>query len=512
MRFLDRTADDPRAFWFACSAILAVKLLLAALLPLTGDESYFLLYARDVDWGGFYDHPPMVGWMLWLVEHIGSHPLVLRLPAIATAFVLAGGVYLVAREVDEARARLVALLLLLTPAYLINVLITSDTGLILFGFLSAIALHRALRRERWSLYILSGTLLGLAFLSKYFAVLLGIAYLALLPWLTPRQRWGVILLLLTVVPFGLLNMAWNMHNCWNHVMFNVFNRQGGGIEWTGPLLYVAMLVYLFALPAWYLLRDRAFLRQEITRERHGALLFAGILPLLVFLPVALIATIGLHWVLLFLPLIYPAYVLLAREDLVRSVRFMAWFGGLHAAALVALLLLPVQSWEAIDRHRDAVFYLQPAAFAEALEPFDADFHAMDSYSRAAVLSYYSGRRWSVFGTGSVHAREDDRLTDWRVRDGRDMLFVSRRHDIDRDRLTRWFDDVELHTVEIGGAYFDVALAHGFDFAAYHADVLTRIRDRYYDIPDFLPVRGCPFLERYFGPEALTMNPTETRAC
>lgn len=499
MRIVSRAAYDNRVFWGAVALVVGIKLVLAALLPMTGDEAYFVQYARNVDWGGFYDHPPMVGWLLWLLAHVSDDPITLRLPAIATALIVGLGLYLLLRPIDEAKARLIALIMLFSPVYLINVLITTDTALIAFGFLSAIALQQALRREQWPLFALAGALLGLAFLSKYFAVLLGLAYLALLP-LAGRHHWrGFLVLFMAALPFGLLNLAWNYFHCWNHVMFNLFNRQSGGeFSLVGLAVYGVMLIYLFALPAWYLLRDRGFLYRELRITGLGALVCTGIVPLLAFALLAPLVDIGLHWVLLFVPLVMAGAVLLSREDLDRSARFMAWFGGAHALILGMFLAVSVQVFDGREFARDAVFYLAPGRFVEALAAYEGDFHATDSYSRAAVAAYYAGRHWSVFGTGSRHARQDDTLTDWRGRDGGRMVYFSRNHEVDVADLEPYFDTVEVETFDVAGQRFEVAIAQGFDFERYHAEVLTRIRERYYDFPAVLPMGGCPFVDRYFG--------------
>jgi 4-amino-4-deoxy-L-arabinose transferase-like glycosyltransferase len=59
-----------------------------------------------------------------------------------------------------------------------NVLVTTDTPLVFFSVASLLAFAR----QR---FLLAGVLLGLAFLSKYFAVLLGLAYLA---WAIAARR------------------------------------------------------------------------------------------------------------------------------------------------------------------------------------------------------------------------------------------------------------------------------------------------------------------------------------
>ncbi len=505
MPILPRAAYDDRVFIGAIAAAVAIKLVLALLLPVTGDEAYFIQYGRAVDWGGFYDHPPMIGWILWLIERISSHPLVLRLPAIAAALIVALGLYQLLRPVDQGRARLLALILLFSPVYLVNVLVTTDTPLIAFGLLSAVALQLALRHGRLPLFAVAGVLLGLAFLSKYFAVLLGVAYLVLIP-LAGREHWrGFLLLFASALPFGLFNLAWNYCHCWNHILFNVFNRAGGsGPSPEGLALYGLMLAYLFALPGWYLLRERRRLRHELDLTGGGALVLCGGVPLLLFALVALFfpgGDIGLHWPLLFVPLVMAAGIGLSQEDLARGVRFMAWFGGGHALILGGVLAMPVQVFDGRTIARDAVFYLEPTAYTAAIAEFEGDFHATDSYARAAVSSYYSRHHWRVFGTGSRHGRLDDTLTDWREHDGDTMVFLSRDHDIDRDALTPHFTAVEIETFRAAGQAFEVARAEDFDYTAYRDSVLREIRDRYYALPHWLPMGGCPFLERYF-PEAV----------
>ncbi|MFY7955320.1 MAG: hypothetical protein ACOVN8_04105, partial [Burkholderiaceae bacterium] len=74
--------DYQRNFILLLVTTTLIKLWLAAVFPFTGDEAYFYQWGTHPDWGGFYDHPPMVGWWLWVMQQISSHPVVLRLPAV----------------------------------------------------------------------------------------------------------------------------------------------------------------------------------------------------------------------------------------------------------------------------------------------------------------------------------------------------------------------------------------------------------------------------------------------
>jgi hypothetical protein len=46
--------------------------------------------------------------------------------------------------------------------------------------------------------------------------------------------------------------------------------------------------------------------------------------------------------------------------------------------------------------------------------------------------------------------------------------------------------------------FYVVEGQGFNFSAYRDGVLAAIFKRYYNIPSWLPMTGCPFCERYCG--------------
>ena len=79
-------------FKFALLATLAIKLVLAYILPMSGDEAYFIVWAQHLDFG-YYDHPPMVGWILHVLLYLGNSEVLLRLPAILLATAIGYGIY-----------------------------------------------------------------------------------------------------------------------------------------------------------------------------------------------------------------------------------------------------------------------------------------------------------------------------------------------------------------------------------------------------------------------------------
>ncbi len=486
-------------FHLALAATLAFRAWLSVALPVTGDEAYFVLWGRNPGLG-FYDHPPMIGWLLAPLVAASDADWVARLPATLAPAAVALAVRAALMRwfaKDEDTANLAALAVLLAPINLWNVIVTTDAPLLLFSAASLLVFLRAVQLGAPWLFAASGALLGLAFLSKYFAVLLGLAYLA---WAVQARRWGAIgLVTAGALPAALLNLYWNLNACWCNVMFNAINRHDdAGWSLTTPLLYAAALAYLAAPLLWYLWRGRAQLLAPRAGSAARALLLAWLLPLAVFALLSPVKRIGLHWLQSFIPALVITLALVAsRQQLGTVVRWFAAFALLHVAAAAVVAALPLAVWKDTPLFSSLVFHARNPALIETLAPQLGRYAlAADSYSAAAVLAYHSRRAVPVFGTGSSHARHDDILTDWRRYAGKDLLIVRRSRPSDED-YRRYFREFDVAPLQLDGATFYAVRGRGFDFEAYRAHILTQVRDRYYRIPPVLPVRRCYFFERYF---------------
>lgn len=226
--------------------------------------------------------------------------------------------------------------------------------------------------------------------------------------------------------------------------------------------------------------------------------WAALIPLAVFFLLSFSKLIGLHWVYLFAALLMTAGFWLSSAALIKTLRFNIVFSALHLLLIGAVLLIPLSWLKSQADYPLAVFHLKTGEIVRALEPLKTDFYATGGYTPSSVLAYHSGYDWAVFGPGSRYAREDDRITDWRKRAGQTMLYFEETGKaIKRDRIDPYFERVEYRRVEIAGVSYEIALAAGFNYEAYRAGVLTLCRERFYQIPAFLPVGRCQFLERYF---------------
>jgi len=489
-------------------ATVLVKLAVAAVLPMTGDEAYFVIWGRHPDFG-FYDHPPMAGWLLSLMLAIDDHPLWLRLPQIGITTFIGWALYRLLRGRDARLALLVAALYLLAPMNLLGVLITTDTPLLLFSFLSALAFRRAQERDAPAWYLLSGLLLGAAFFSKFFAGLLGVAYFLYL-LLCVRRGWrpwrGLLWVIAGTLPFIGLNLWWNYTHCWDNYLFNLQNRTaGGGFSLATVGKYLLLQLYLLTPPIlWYLIRYRRAVGARLRGGPDGLYLALFLIPYGLFLLLSFRVSIGLHWLLSFYPFVFLGFALVAPvRALRRSLAFMAPFALVHL--LVFFVLLDKgPDWDFIrqdeNRTKDVVYGLHAADIYHKATTMAPGFVlATDSYTESALLSFAGRTHVIVFGEGSFHARQDDMLTDFRALDGKNIAIVSYFPGV--RQYARYFTSAELRPLPMAGTTYWMLLGRGFDYARYRAQVIKHILQRFYRIPDWLPVGRCYMTERYGPPQS-----------
>jgi 4-amino-4-deoxy-L-arabinose transferase-like glycosyltransferase len=484
---------------------LSFRFWLGAVFPITGDEAYFIWWGWLPDWG-FYDHPPMIGWWLAALSLVGKAEWWLRLPVILQPVLLALVVYWalpkLVQGLGEQRRLWAATLVLLAPVNVWNVFITTDTPLIYFSVLSGLAWVRASRDDSPRWYFAAGLLLAGAVLSKYFAAILGFAYLVdVLRRRKSGAVTGLAIAYACTLPALALMAWWNSANCWPNYMFNFVNRHGdAGWSLKTPLLYAVTLIYVLGPPVlWLALKNR----RPASADSYlpASLGTLAWLPFLLFALLSGVKQIGLHWLLSFVPFTLIWLTLrLQPATLQKLGLFFAAFATLHIAGILIVSRIPLETWQKTRLYDGIVLTFEHQAMSRELEPYKKDWVlAMDGYSNAVTLGYNLRQNVAVFGVASSHARHDDLVTDFRALAGRNFLIL-RKSEPNPDDYRKYFGSVSVDSFEVRGARFWRVKGTGFDYPAYRDGVLAEVRRKYYAIPTWLPQRACYMCDRYFPGE------------
>jgi hypothetical protein len=223
-------------FWLFLACITAFRLLLIDKFGLGVDESHYLLYSRHLAWG-YFDHPPMVAFLAGLTTLLGDSVFFVRLgPVLCSVISLILLRYLALALYRDERVAFLAMVLLHLMPYqqLLLVGLLPDATLNVFWCGTLLAVWHAMQSGRWSLWILTGFLLGGALLSKYHTALLAVCLFGYFItssdhryWLKKFQPYAALLIGTAVF---MPNIIWNARHDWISYAYQLGHGTGDVLD------------------------------------------------------------------------------------------------------------------------------------------------------------------------------------------------------------------------------------------------------------------------------------------
>ena len=389
---------------------LLIKLAISLAMNPIGDEAYYWLWGQHLA-PSYLDHPPLHAWLLWLVDAIfGWNLFSLRLLTwvtfLATLAVFWDWAKRLAPEAQAEHFWRMVCIYLASPLFLgMSTLALNDHLMIALvigsaHFMLLFAERWEAGQKRYGLLYLSAGLLGLAVLTKYNAVFLGLGYVDFLlvrPALRPLFKNPRIYFA------GLLSVAiqfpafyWNLAEGMASYRFHLAERWSGPLQlnWQAPILFVLVaLIVVSPFAALGVVRYLAGRPQGefAARAKH---LSASVFTLssLAMLVLASFAEVFFYWNIVAFLMVLP---LAARAI---GTRWLFWLHMLYGAGMALLLVFnqtvaPVANlfgvydwtisstygWEEIGREVEAIRRDYPDAFVAA-----------SRYTTAAQLGFAIG--------------------------------------------------------------------------------------------------------------------------
>src|SRR6202521_816676 len=173
-------------------ALVVLRLIAAALTPLTFDEAYYWMWSKHLAFG-YYDHPPAVAVVIRLGTMIaGDTELGVRLVSILLALPMSWAVYRAAAILFGGRRLACTATLLLNATLMAAVgtmIVTPDAPLLVASSFVLFFLAKVLETGRGAWWLAVGAAVGAALLSKYTALFFGLAILIWLVTVPKLRRW-----------------------------------------------------------------------------------------------------------------------------------------------------------------------------------------------------------------------------------------------------------------------------------------------------------------------------------
>jgi len=485
-------------FYQIFSFSLLLKIFLSYFFPLTGDEAYFIITGKFFDLG-YYEHPPMIWWIIYIFSLFGKHTLhffYYRLFSIFTTLVIVFFIYKLLSK--EKNLFLICSLFILSPVYLLSILITNDIPLLLFTFLSGVFFYKGIKEERWPFFVISGIFFGLAFLSKYLSVLyfFGVFFFTL--YRKEKKYWkNFAIFLFSSIPLIFINFYWNYNHCWINFLFNLVYRKRVEYFKIENIFFFFLSLFFLMTPYFFFtfLKEKFFVK-KILKTEYEFFFFVFSVPLIFLFLLSFLRVVGLHWYISFIPFAFFYLKDFEENKILKTIKIALYFNGFILITIVLILILPVSVFKNHKNYSEIIMFKNPYPLCAYLEKFkDKYIFATSNYTYSAIMSYYCKNDFIVFGDIGHSGREYDINFDFKKLDGKDILIFSPLY-IDGKKYSEFFEEVEKKEILIEEGKFYLLFCKKFNFGKYRNIILSQTYEKFYKIPEFLPHKGNFFKEKY----------------
>lgn len=399
-----------RAVVALVAALTLARLWAAASTGLTHDEAYYWLWSKNLAFG-YFDHPPMVAVLIRASTVVfGDTPFGIRWLSVLLGAAASLGVWRLVWRLTESQRLAIGAAGLVQGTLFLGagaLLVTPDTPLVLFWTLALLALVEVWRTGRGAWWLAVGASVGLAFVSKYTAVFLGLGILLWMVLVPELRRWflspwpyaGGVLCLAVMAP----TVLWNL----NHGGASLSKQFGRAVPKAFDPRFVpeffagqaALLTPLIGIAVLWGL----WVAVKRLREPGAMLIVATTLPLLAYLVwYGLFDRVQGNWTACLLPASIAAAALgaahLPQMGWLRAVVRGSIRWGLVVGVAFGLIVLAHGLWRIIPLAVDPTS--QTAGWREAAETIE---RAAEGEGAGAIgtLSYTMTGSLRFYGSGRI---------------------------------------------------------------------------------------------------------------
>ena len=403
------------------SWILGFQLFRLILLPFMGlmpQDAYYYLYGQNLSLS-YFDHPGMIGYILRIFTDLfGQSIYVVKFADFLITSLTILSFYKLA-SYFLSKQKLQRAILLLTSTIFISILSfnsTPDVPLLLFWTLSLICLYKAIFEEKKWFWVLGGIAMGLAFNSKYTALLLQIGLIGFLIFSNKYRKlfvspwfWTSILLsILITCPVW----YWNFQNEFASFVFQSSERTSSISEFKispknffgaiGHQMFLLIpILFLVIGVITYKYLKRALLKLKIPQAKTLFLLAFFIPTFVGFFSLTPIYWVKLNWMM-------PSYItgiiiagMFIKKRLLKTQLIISIAFHVLAGLQILFYIVPIKSddtwvgWNELATETKKLQKKYPNTFV----------FSNDNYKTSACLNFYMNEKvyaQNIIGLPALH--------------------------------------------------------------------------------------------------------------
>jgi hypothetical protein len=410
----------PALFLYFLTAVFLLNILQAATTELIFDEAYYWYYAKDLAWG-YFDHPPMVAFLISLGSALFNGELGIRL---LSCFLGVGTIILLWLLIDNPKKReyiphFFILILSMTLVHAYGFLMLPDTPLLFFTALFFLVYKKFINAPGLLNSLFLGIVMAALMYSKYHAFLV-IFFVLLSNLKLIRNRYAWVAVFVSLVCYT-PHFLWLYENDFVSIKYHLFERPNRPYEFFDFTLgYFLNLLAIFGLTFPFVYK--ALIKSKGKNLFNRALLFVSYGILLFFLLSSFQRRVQTQWIIVIcIPMAILTYQYMLAYPLTRK-----WIVRLGLANIAILLFLRIGLvYEPLfpvvyETHGNKTWV---GKITSQIENIPVVFE--NSYRMAPMFAYYSGN--PSFSLNNVRYRENQYSIDQseEVVRGQKVLYVSR---------------------------------------------------------------------------------------
>ncbi len=377
----------PKLFLLLLGALFIINILQAHFTELIFDEAYYWYYAKNIAWG-YFDHPPMVAWLIRLSSVFFNGELGVRFMSCLLSVIT---VILLWLMIDDSKKKsfIVPFFVVVFSTTLLNLygfFTLPDTPLLFFTALFLWVYKRFIEKPTVILSLSLGIVMAALMYSKYHAVLVIVfVLLSNLKLLRNRFAWlAVLVALLCYSP----HFLWLYEHDFISIKYHLFDRPNQAYsfeKFTGGYFLNLMALFGFVFPlAYYILyktKPQDLFKKALVFLTYGVLIF--------FFFSSFSKRVQTQWVIV----ISIPMILLVFNFIIDHERLRKWVVGLGVVNIIVLFYARA----ALINHHLIPIYYESHGNKEwvsrlAYEVSDAPVVFENSYRNAPMYEFYSGKK------------------------------------------------------------------------------------------------------------------------
>jgi len=270
---IEKLYKNPQKSAFILILIMALfSTVYNAYIPLHGDEAYYWMWSHNLQ-TGYYDHPPMIAFMIYITNFISESEWGVRLVNVFSFSIAAIYIFKLTREISDDKSALNAVIIFFS-VIIVNagfIITTTDSPIILFWTLSLYYTYRAIFYGTLRDFALAGLMIGLMMLSKYTAIVLVFAIIIFILLKRRDMLLNIKFYLALLIAFVVVSpmLWWNYQNEWISFLFQLGHGSTDTFEFSLNTFFefIGMQFGVFspvfaAVLFYYLFKEKLFFKDN----------------------------------------------------------------------------------------------------------------------------------------------------------------------------------------------------------------------------------------------------------